>query len=240
MTRKKILIADQNEDFLCLIRSYLADDSHQLIEARDGRAAHRLIMEEKPDLAILDLALPSLQGDECCHLVGLQTGRMPLPVILMIEHHRPELLHRCRAAGCSETLFKPFGRQELLDATAPLIGIDPTVRSEPRFSGEWPVRFGTTPACLRGGYSVDLSTGGMFLHTSQLHTTGTLLYVNFMLPNRHTPIFCRARVAWVNYSSQGKKPAYPSGMGLQFSGLPQEQKEAIGDFLDSISLETFH
>ncbi len=65
-------------------------------------------------------------------------------------------------------------------------------------------------------YVVNMSTGGMFVETSELLPVGTLLKVELMLPGNTTPLTCKARVAWTNGPNSLKKQSLPYGMGLQF------------------------
>ncbi len=65
-------------------------------------------------------------------------------------------------------------------------------------------------------YVVNMSTGGMFIETSELLPVDTLLMVELMLPGKATPITCKARVAWTNGPDSFKKKSLPYGMGLQF------------------------
>ncbi len=65
-------------------------------------------------------------------------------------------------------------------------------------------------------YVVNMSTGGMFVETSELLPVDTLLKVELMLPGTGTPITCKARVAWTNGPNSYKKQSLPYGMGLQF------------------------
>ncbi len=61
-----------------------------------------------------------------------------------------------------------------------------------------------------------MSTGGMFIETSELLPVDTLLMVELMLPGKETPMACKARVAWTNGPHTLKKQSLPYGMGLQF------------------------
>jgi uncharacterized protein (TIGR02266 family) len=65
-------------------------------------------------------------------------------------------------------------------------------------------------------YVVNMSTGGMFVETSELLPVDTLLTVEIMLPGSDTPITRKARVAWANGPHTLKKQSLPYGMGLQF------------------------
>lgn len=65
-------------------------------------------------------------------------------------------------------------------------------------------------------YVVNMSTGGMFVETTELLPVDTLLAVALLLPGSETAMTCTARVAWTNGPNSLKKQSLPYGMGLQF------------------------
>jgi uncharacterized protein (TIGR02266 family) len=80
-------------------------------------------------------------------------------------------------------------------------------------------------------YSVNMSTGGVFIETSNLRRVDTPLVIKFNLPDNDVIITCKARVAWTNEPGQLKKLIYLPGMGIQFLDLSLENLQAIRNFL---------
>ena len=79
----------------------------------------------------------------------------------------------------------------------------------------------------------DLSTGGFFIEAPNIVPVGTLLNVEFTLPNDDTTIKCLARVAWLNGPVSRRDLLLPPGMGLEFVTIDNQRVNAIRDFLFS-------
>ena len=80
-------------------------------------------------------------------------------------------------------------------------------------------------------YSVNVSTGGVFIESSRILPKATDITVKFKLPNADNIIVVKAIVAWVNDPVSLKKPSLPPGMGLQFLDLSLDDLHAIRAFL---------
>ena len=98
MAGKKILVVDDDSKTVELVRLYLNRDGYRVITANDGVTALRLAREEHPDLIVLDLMLPGIDGFEICRTLRDESGGLLQP------------LHRF-----------PFGRGLLNFALCPLI-----------------------------------------------------------------------------------------------------------------------
>jgi uncharacterized protein (TIGR02266 family) len=81
-------------------------------------------------------------------------------------------------------------------------------------------------------YSVNMSSGGVFIATKRVLEGGTLLFVEFRLPGSTKPITCKAKVAWVNDPEHMKSTSLPPGMGLQFFSLSLESLEELRTYLN--------
>ncbi len=90
---------------------------------------------------------------------------------------------------------------------------------------------------LMTDYTVNMSTGGIFIETRHITPKDTPLSVVFMLPGNEAPIACSARVAWTNGPGKLKSRAHPRGMGLQFLDLSLEDIHALRDFIKRHGLE---
>lgn len=104
--------------------------------------------------------------------------------------------------------------------------------AHPRYKARFAVFFGTDKQKLMTDYTVNISTGGIFLETDKILPIDTPLIVEFMLPGKNTPITCNARVSWTNGPVDMKKALLPPGMGLQFLDLSLEHLHVIRDFLN--------
>ena len=105
-------------------------------------------------------------------------------------------------------------------------------RPDPRFSARIAIFNGPYQKELVTNYTVNVSSGGLFIETIKILPVDTLLLVKFKLPNMETVIVSKSRVAWINEPDCPKKPALPPGMGIQFLDLSLDDMHAIRLFLD--------
>lgn len=94
------------------------------------------------------------------------------------------------------------------------------------------IYYGPSQKTVLSTFSVNLCTGGVFLKTEfpfKVHEQVTLI---FSLPGQDKTIVCKSRVAWINSGYDASKPELPTGVGLQFVDLPQEDELLISNFLD--------
>jgi len=106
----------------------------------------------------------------------------------------------------------------------------------PRYKIRLAIFHGPDQQTLMTQYSVNISTGGLFLETTRIVPVDTLLHVEFMLPGKNNPISCKAKVAWTNEPDALKKPSLPPGMGLQFLTLSLDDIHTIQDFLSNYEI----
>ena len=77
------------------------------------------------------------------------------------------------------------------------------------------------------GFSIDMSSGGLFLKTETLFSVDERVMLSFTLPDVNKTVNCRAKVAWVNAREKPRKPELPTGIGLQFLDLSAEYFDSI-------------
>jgi len=105
-------------------------------------------------------------------------------------------------------------------------------RPDPRYLTRIAIFYGTYQKKILTDYSINLSTGGVFIETNTILPEDTNLTVKFKLPNTDTLIIVKARVAWINGPGSLRKAAFPIGMGLHFLDLSSEDMCAIRTYLD--------
>jgi len=234
-TKKKVLLVDDVELFIQLEKSALARKTDiDILTAYDGMEAIEIIQNEKPDLVFMDMFMPKMNGDECCRLIKNSAGLKHIPIIMVTHGGKEEDLERALDAGCDEIMTKPINRS-LFQALAKKY-LQVQARVEPRFSARLKVHFGTEMKNVLTDYTVNLNTGGLFLATTNLLSIGTEMYVEFSLPDCDQPIYCRARVAWINDPDSLFKPELPSGMGLQFIDITLSAMDAIRSYISKKDL----
>lgn len=107
----KILIIDDNSDLLHLVETGLAQEGFDVLGALEGRLGLRLAYEEHPDLVILDLMLPEIDGFELCHRLRELTD---VPIIMLTALSREHDIVRGLAMGADDYVVKPFNMAELI------------------------------------------------------------------------------------------------------------------------------
>jgi DNA-binding response OmpR family regulator len=111
MAGSRILVVDDEDDIRGLVRALLERAGHEVIDAPDGRAGLRELYTNSPDLVMLDVAMPGLDGWETLERIREVSD---VPVLMLTA--RDAELERVRGlrAGADDYVVKPFGRQELV------------------------------------------------------------------------------------------------------------------------------
>jgi uncharacterized protein (TIGR02266 family) len=213
----KILISAEIIPSLELDEDFSSREGFDIFIARDGQHAWDLIEKERPDLVFLDLYCASLAGDACCEMIRQDLTLQATPVILAIDSQRKEDLARCLKVKCTDVIFKPLSNHLLLSTARRILGL--AYRSFPRVPTRLIVRYGVDSKNLHHAFSVNLSSGGVFIETDEPYPPDQEMFLEFSLPNVSQPIICKAFVAWINTPQQPINPGMPSGMGLQFLSL---------------------
>lgn len=232
---KKILLADDVELFLEMERNFLQRQDLDLLIAKDGRKALEMIRQHSPQLVFLGLRMPGLSGEECCRSIKEDASLSGTAVVMIAAAGQPELAEKCRAAGCDEILFKPINHDRFLAIVRHYLDLE--MRTDKRLKAQIRVYYGPAPQKLLSEFSVDLSTGGVYVKTDFPLPVDESLTLRFTLPDQQRMVSCRARVAWVNPRENPRKPELPPGMGIQFVELSLEDMKSIRRFLEHNDLE---
>ncbi len=120
MERKRpvILIADDDEDILELVRLRLARCDYELVLARDGAEALAAARERTPDLALLDVAMPAMDGYEVLSAMRADPATKDVPVILLTARAESTDVEKGFEAGADDYITKPFSPQALHERVA--------------------------------------------------------------------------------------------------------------------------
>lgn len=108
----RILIVDDSPVNLKIIGSLL-DDSHDVITALDGQTAIRQAAENAPDLILLDVLMPGMDGLEVCRILKSQQATAEIPVIFITVVSKPRDIVKALEAGGQDYITKPFCALEL-------------------------------------------------------------------------------------------------------------------------------
>lgn len=111
MTRKLVLVADDDADILSLVRVRLERSGYAVVSARNGAEALELARTRRPNLAILDVSMPGMSGIEVTQ--ALRDEHLDVPVILLTARARDIDVAAGAEAGADVYVTKPFSPQEL-------------------------------------------------------------------------------------------------------------------------------
>jgi len=112
--RSKILIVDDDEVLADVLSRRLVQQGFETLTADSGNEGLARTRSELPDLVILDLCLPDTDGFSICEELADSQETCNIPVIILSGMDRPDILRRCRAAGCHYFVRKPYDPNALL------------------------------------------------------------------------------------------------------------------------------
>ncbi|MEI7730745.1 MAG: response regulator [Verrucomicrobiota bacterium] len=119
----KILIADDEPHMLRLIEVSLRKGGFQIVQARDGREAVAVAIREKPDLVVMDLVMPELDGFAALRELKLNADTAHTPVILLTSRGQAIVREEAERSGAALYLQKPFSPAQLLVEAKRLLGL---------------------------------------------------------------------------------------------------------------------
>lgn len=120
--RPLILLADDDRDILDLVAFRLERAEYRVLKAMDGEEALRLTMEEHPDLAVLDVMMPKLDGLEVVRRIRQNAATKQMPVILLSAAVHEASVTKGFDAGADDYMKKPFSPPELLARVQAVLG----------------------------------------------------------------------------------------------------------------------
>jgi len=209
---KRLLLVDDAELFLELERTFLQRTGYQIYAARSGQEALRIAREARPDLVLLDLNMPGMDGDEVCREIKDDTSLKDIHVIMVTARGRDEDRVRCIEAGCDGYLTKPINRVALLACVQQ--ALNERVRSLPRVPIALDVRWTTADGRSGAGHTLNLSAGGLFVLCETPLARGTPHTVELTLPASPAPFRLPAEVVWNTIGL--RQGALTPGFGLRF------------------------
>jgi DNA-binding response OmpR family regulator len=117
-----ILVADDEEDLRELVTYRLTRSGYRVIGAGDGQEAFELAAERTPDLMVLDVMMPKLDGYELTRRVRAEAALRSIPVILLTARSQESDIDRGFEVGADDYLKKPFNPDELVARVRAVLG----------------------------------------------------------------------------------------------------------------------
>jgi len=110
MSGKKVLVVDDDVKTVDLVKLYLMRDGYHVLTAYDGIEALRLARESRPDLVVLDLMLPDIDGLEVCRILRHESD---VPIIMLTARSTDQDKLTGLGLGADDYVTKPFSPEEL-------------------------------------------------------------------------------------------------------------------------------
>ncbi|MDX6651461.1 MAG: two-component system, OmpR family, phosphate regulon response regulator PhoB [Solirubrobacterales bacterium] len=120
--KRTILIAEDEPDIRDLVSFRLERAGYDVILAEDGQEALELAIEHRPDLAILDVMMPRMDGLELTRRIRAEQTIAAMPIILLTASVQDQAVTEGFRAGADDYMRKPFSPQELLSRVEAVLG----------------------------------------------------------------------------------------------------------------------
>ena len=111
---KKILIADDEPNIVTALEFLLEHNGYEVLVARNGGAALKLVEEHKPDLVLLDVMMPVKSGYEVCQRMRERADWRHIKIIMLTAKGRDVEMSKGLSMGADLYITKPFSTQELV------------------------------------------------------------------------------------------------------------------------------
>jgi two-component system cell cycle response regulator DivK len=111
---KRILVVEDHEDNRQILRDLLASAGYDMIEAGNGEEGVAAAAAERPDLILMDIQLPILDGYEATRRIKAEPHLKAIPIIVVTSYALSGDEEKARAAGCDAYVAKPYSPRQLL------------------------------------------------------------------------------------------------------------------------------
>lgn len=131
-SRPTILIAEDDDDSRCMMRTLLEMKGYRVVEARSGEEAVEVALLKRPDLVLLDLELRGLDGIKVTRDLRLKGKTGDVPIVIISGLDPAERKDAAFAAGCNEYLLKPIDFDHLDGVLNRYVPLSSATKSTPR------------------------------------------------------------------------------------------------------------
>lgn len=115
MPKKRILIADDQEDVLALLKDYLGSHGFEVMALKEPRNILATVISFKPSLILLDLLMPDLGGFEVCEMLNKNAQTRAIPIIIITGFGDLVDIKKAYSLGVEGYFIKPFSLEELFN-----------------------------------------------------------------------------------------------------------------------------
>lgn len=120
--RATVLIVEDNEDNRIIYRTFLEHHGYVVLEASDGEAGVQSVREHRPDIVLMDISMPVLDGYEATRILKADPATASIPVVALTAHAMAEDRRLAAEAGCDSYLAKPAEPRQVLAEVERMLG----------------------------------------------------------------------------------------------------------------------
>ena len=183
MKREKILVVEDEGDILEVVQYNLAREGFKVVSVRDGEQGLARVRRDAPDLVILDLMLPGMDGVEICRRIKQDPITAGIPVIMLTAKGDESDVLLGLGMGADDYMTKPFSPKELIARVRTVLRRGPL--REERVLGE---------RLVRGGITIDVGRHEVLLHGEPVVFTPTELRLLHFLASHPGRVFDRSHL----------------------------------------------
>lgn len=122
MARRKILVVDDAETILLMERMILSKGAYDIVVAKNGEEAVAKAAAEHPDLILMDVMMPNMNGFEACSQIRKNQETRAIPIIMVTTRGEEENIKKGFENGCTDYITKPINGVELLSKVRNYLG----------------------------------------------------------------------------------------------------------------------
>ena len=119
---KRILVVEDQEDLRGMLRDLLTGSDYSVIEATDGAAGIAMAKSEHPDLILMDIQMPVIDGYEATRQIRADPAIDGIPIIAVSSFAMKGDEQKARSAGCDHYVTKPYSPMQLLKVIRGILG----------------------------------------------------------------------------------------------------------------------
>ena len=119
---KSMLVVEDTEDNRQILRDLLGAAGYTLIEAHDGAEGVAKAIEHRPDLILMDIQMPVMDGYEAARRIKADPALRAIPIVAVTSYALSGDEQKARAAGCDSYIAKPYSPRQMLAKVRELIG----------------------------------------------------------------------------------------------------------------------
>jgi two-component system cell cycle response regulator DivK len=119
---KRILVVEDQEDLRGVLRDLLTGSGYEMLEAADGRAGVDKAKAEKPDLILMDIQMPVMDGYDATRQIKSDPNLQSIPIVAVSSFAMKGDEEKARAAGCDHYVTKPYSPIQFLKMIRGYVG----------------------------------------------------------------------------------------------------------------------